>query len=104
MSVKNVSQSIVRVKEEKNVPNPSAHNETIVSINLNNRVVNNDSKVESLDLGVARGRFADVEQAKFAGFAALGDARGQAVGGAGVRAVDDEGFVREFCKIPLVVC
>jgi hypothetical protein len=65
------------VKEVKNIPNPSAHNETIISINLNNRVVNNDSKVESLDLGLAGGgRFADVEQAEFAGFAALGDAWG----------------------------
>jgi hypothetical protein len=84
------------VKEGGNIPNPSAHNETIVGVNLNNRVVNNNGEVESLDFGVARGRFADVEKAEFTGFAALGDAWGQAFGGAGVGAVDDEGFVGEF--------
>jgi hypothetical protein len=40
----------------------------------------------------------DVEQAEFASLAALCDARGQALGGTGVGAVDDEGFVGEFCK------
>ena len=68
---------IDRVFKGENIPNPSAHNETIVGIDLNHRVVNNNSKVESLDLGLARGGgLADIEQAEFAGLAALGDAWG----------------------------
>lgn len=88
---------IDRVFKGENIPNPSAHNETIVGIDLNHRVVNNNSKVESLDLRLAGGRLADVEQTELAGLAALGDTWGQTFSRAGVGAIDDEGFVGEFC-------
>ena len=88
---------IDRVFKRENIPNPSAHNETIVCPHFNDGVVDDYGKIESLDLGSARGGFADVEQAKFAGLAALRDAGSQGFGGAGVGAVDDEGFVGELC-------
>jgi len=90
---------ITRVKswgKKRNVPNPSTHNETIVGPDLHDGIVDENGEVECLDSGLAGRRLADVEQAQFAGFAALGDAGGQGFGGAGVGAVDDEGFVGEF--------
>lgn len=91
---------IERVKtwgKKRNVPNPSAHNKAIVGPDFDDGVVDEDGEVEGLDPGFAGRRLADVKQTQFAGFAALGDAGGQGFGGAGVGAVDDEGFVGEFC-------
>jgi hypothetical protein len=69
----------------------------MVRPHFDHRVVDDDGKVESFDLGLAGGRLEDVEQAEFASLAALRDAGSQGFGGAGVGAVDDEGFVGELC-------
>jgi hypothetical protein len=83
-------------RRREDVPNPSAHDETIVRPHFDHGVVDDDGEVESLDLGVAGRWFADIEEAEFADFAALRDTGSQGFGGAGVGAVDDEGFVGEF--------
>jgi len=49
-------------------------------------------------VAVRAARVADVEEAQAAGFRVGDDARGRGGGGAGVAAVDDDGFVGESCE------
>jgi hypothetical protein len=95
---KKSTHDISNRRRREHIPNPGTHDKTIVCPNFDHRVVDDDGEVKRLDLGVAGRGFADIEEAEFAGLAALRYARSQGFGGAGVGAVDDEGFVGEFYK------
>lgn len=78
------------------LPHPGTHDKTVIRIDFDDSIVDEDGQVKSLDLGVAR--LADVKQTQLAGFGASWEAGSQSSSSAGVGAVDDEGFVGEFCS------
>jgi hypothetical protein len=86
----------LKQKTGSNIPDPGAQYESIVRPHLYHRIVNDDGNIEGFDLRLAR-RSQDVEQAQLSVLRGSRDAGGSGCRCAGVRAVDDEGFVGELC-------
>ena len=77
-------------------PDPSADDEAIVGVDFHNPVVHQDREVERLDVRFWLTFALDVEQSELSNFVICCDTVSREGGGAGVAAVDDEGFVGEF--------
>lgn len=77
-------------------PDPSADDEAIVGVDFHNPVVHQDHEVERLDVRFCLTLALNVEQSELSNFVSCCDTVGREGGGAGVAAVDDEGFVAEF--------
>lgn len=77
------------------IPDPSTQHKSVIRPNLDNSVVDDDSKVERLNSGLAR-RLQDVEQAQLSDLRVGLNTRRKRCRRARVGAVNDEGFVGEF--------